>query len=234
GFQNGAAIYASDTITVNAQFVEACSQVRINQPVDQWIHNVDDGQTVPIQLIEYELSDDNLEYLHLQYKPSFTSVWRSIETLWKSTPPNPEDPQIPPGSTFMTYLWEIEELPDGPYDIRAVSHCTHTDNDYASPAVSGLVDRLRPHAFGNPQPADGVLDPNDEILIQFNEPIDPTSVSVLDFDLRAILNGAPLRHETSILLDGINDYVEVPVGTRIGAHPFSFEVWLKRLSDGQQ
>ncbi len=233
-FQNGAEIFATDTITVYAQFVPACSPVSIMQPVDQWIHNVNQGNTLPIQLRDYQVNDPNLEQLRIQYKPSFTSTWNGLTTIWKTRPSGSEDPEIPPGSSFMTYTWNIDELPDGPYDIRVVSHCTNTNNDYASPHVSGIVDRLRPHAFGNPQPADGVLDPNDEIMIQFNEPINPASVSVLDFDIRAVLNGAPLRHETSIQLDGINDHVIVPAGTRIGSHAFTFELWVRRLSNGAQ
>jgi len=232
-FQLGGQLNASDTVTLYAQFVPACSPVSVSLPVDQWIHNADDGQTITIQLSDYQLDDAGLEYLHLQYKPAYTSVWNGIESLWK-TAPSSEEMEIPAGSTQTSFIWNIEELPDGPYDIRAVSHCNNTDNDYACPKATGIIDRLRPHAFGNPQPADGVLDPNDELLIRFNEPINPASVSITDFDVRAVLNGSSLRHETSVELDGVNDYIELPVGMRIGSHPFTFEAWIKRLSTGEE
>lgn len=234
GFQNGANIYATDTVTLSAHFVPSCGPVSVRQPTDLWVHNVDDGQAVEVQLRDYRLQDANLSNIQLQYKPAYTSVWKGVETFWKTPPPGEDGPEIPPGSALFTYLWNIDELPDGPYDLRAVTHCTNTDNDYACPKVTGIVDRIRPHAFGNPQPADGVLDPNDEILIRFNEPINPASVSVVDFDVRAVLNGAPLRNETSVLLDGINDYVDIPAGMRLGQPPFSFEIWLRRLGTGAQ
>lgn len=233
-FQNGAPIYAIDTITISAQFVPACSDVNILTPVDLWVHHDADMNLMDIVISDYTLEDNNLEKLQLQYKPSYTSVWKGIESFWVNPPQGSGDPQIPPGSSLLDYTWNLEQLPDGPYDIRVVSHCTNTDNDYASPQVSGIVDRVRPHAFGNPQPADGVLDPNDEIMIQFNEPINPASIISSNFDVQAVLNGAPLRHETSIQLDGINDYVEIPQGTRIGNESFTIELWLKRLSNGDK
>jgi hypothetical protein len=56
-FQVGGLLNASDTITLHAQFVPACSPVSVSIPVDQWIHNADDGQTLTIQLDDYQLDD---------------------------------------------------------------------------------------------------------------------------------------------------------------------------------
>ncbi|HEX5112691.1 MAG TPA: LamG domain-containing protein [Saprospiraceae bacterium] len=233
-YQNSGNIYSSDTITISAHFVPACGPVTIYGPEDLFVNNAEDNSVIGIQLKDYDLSDPFLENLQLQYKPSFTSTWKGIQTLWKEVPNGSSDPQIPPGSSFMTYQWNIIELPDGPYDIRAVSHCTNTNNDYPSPTVSGTVDRIRPHAFGNPQPADGVLDPNDEILVQFNEEINPASVMTSDFDVRAVLNGSPLRHQTAVEFDGINDFIDVPTGARLTDEPFTWEAWIKRNGSGAQ
>jgi hypothetical protein len=103
---------------------------------------------------------------------------------------------------------------------------------YESPPVTGIIDRVRPHAFGNPQPADGVLDPNDDILVQFNETIDPTAISRDNFSIRGVLNGTALRHGVAVQLDGINDCIQTPAGTRVSAFPMTIEMWVRRTSNG--
>jgi hypothetical protein len=56
---------------------------------------------------------------------------------------------------------------------------------------------VNPHPFGTPSPGDGILDPNDDISIKFNETIDISSLSYApvtspstgNFDIRGVLNG---------------------------------------------
>ena len=69
------------------------------------------------------------------------------------------------------YNWDISSLEDGSYDLQLISFC-EDGTSRESAIVSGIIDRVNPYIFGQPTPADGVLSPNDEISIRFNETID--------------------------------------------------------------
>ena len=66
--------------------------------------------------------------------------------------------------------WDVSQLQDGLYKIRAKTVCRLQQYGY-SQELSGLIDRTPPVLLGSPEPADGVLDPNDQIIISFSEKI---------------------------------------------------------------
>jgi len=85
--------------------------------------------------------------------------------------------------------------------LRAVSTCVIPFNptfSQVSSVVSGTLDRVNPHPFGSPTPADGVLDPNDDISIQFNETIEAGSLTDANFQITGVLNGQELRHDIAV------------------------------------
>ncbi|HLF65305.1 MAG TPA: LamG domain-containing protein, partial [Saprospiraceae bacterium] len=230
-FQNGGNLFSADTITIGAHFVPTCSPVSIEVPDDQWILNVSDNDMYDLLVTDFDQEYSGFQRVQLQYKPTFSSDWKGIETFWKDEVPSGQNGQaIAPGAASQGYQWDVSQIADGPYNVRAVSFCLL--NMYESPAVTGIIDRMRPHAFGNPQPADGVLDPDDEIMVQFNETVDPTAISRDNFSIRGVLNGTELRHGTAVQLDGMNDCVIPPAGTRVGAHPMTIEMWVRRTSNG--
>ena len=59
---------------------------------------------------------------------------------------------------------------DGDYDIRAYTNCGQAS--VVSEVHSGHKDTRLPEPFGSPQPADGILSPNDEIQLNWTEPLD--------------------------------------------------------------
>jgi hypothetical protein len=82
--------------------------------------------------------------------------------------------------------------------------------------------------FGTPSPGDGILDPNDDISIQFNEPIDNSSLTKGNFDVRGVLNGSDVQTNTSLYFDADNDYIELPTGINLINKPFTIELMAKR------
>jgi hypothetical protein len=100
--------------------------------------------------------------------------------------------------------------------------------------MQGLADRVNPTPFGTPSPGDGILSPNDDISIQFNEPIDETTLSLSNFEIKGVLNQSDLRSNTSLYFDGNGDYVEVASGLNLQQQPFTIEFWHKRGGLGEQ
>jgi len=223
----------ADSIYISAHFIPECSDLSIAIPEDQWILNNSFNDTFPIVLNDYNINHSDLERIRLDYKPSNESTWRSIMSFWKDTSlvDDPLAIEIPRNSPQTVYEWEVGDLNDGGYDLRAVSLC---ENSLKSAEIhSGYMDRINPHAFGDPSPGDGILGPNDQILIKFNEVVDLGSITSKNFDIRGVLNGSDLRHQESIAFDGVNDYLEIPE-YNLSQRSFTLEYWAKRNSTGKQ
>jgi len=225
-----------DSAYVSAKFIPTCTKPIIYTPADKWTLNRTFQDTMPVIIYDYDYNFGGLKNITFQYKPASSSQWNILETFYK-VPEDTEDLIIPSDRSFIEYKWNMKQLVDGPYDIRAVSTCSapgYADAKVESEVNRGLADRVNPAPFGNPSPADGILSPNDEISIQFNEPVDPASLSYGNFDIRGVLNGSKLQNTASIYFDGDNDYVEVPTGLNLAKRSFSLEFWAKRGSLGPQ
>ncbi len=186
-----------------------------------------------------------LEKIGFEFKPANSSQWLQIQDFYKATSAAQAAGTntiyaIPQGQIYTQYNWTVtpQAYADGNYEIRSVSYCYNKDGSYAkvySPVHSGVMDRVNPHPFGTPTPGDGILDPNDDISIKFNEPIDISSLSYApvtstltgNFDIRGVLNGTNIRHSESLNFDGTADYAEVTGGAGLQKRPFTFEFWAK-------
>ena len=229
----------ADTVYVSAQFLPSCTDLRISAPQDQFVVNNSFDNKVEVEISDYDINYDGLEKIRLQYKPSAQSNWINLSTEWfKDTTGigNHPDPRLLPTSrAFLDYEFDLSQLIDQDYQLRAVATCDiigAADKEEFSNIVSGKVDRLNPTVFGTPSPADGVLDPNDDISIRFNETIEQGSLNSSNFSLRGVVNGAPLNHATHLEFDGQDDFVEIANGFDFHDDDFTLEFWVKRRSFG--
>src|SRR5690606_136700 len=125
----------------------------------------------------------------------------------------------------------MEQLIDQSYQLRAFASCKipgNPDKTEYSAVIGGIADRVNPHPFGTPSPADGVLDPNDDISIQFNEPIEAGALTIDNFQITGIVNGQELRHDKTIAFDGSDSYLEIANGFDFASGSFTIEFWAKR------
>ncbi len=225
-----------DSAYVSVHFIPTCTQPVIYNPGDKWTLNNSFQDTMHVIITGYDYNFGGFKNITFQYKPSSSANWNILETF-KKVPTALDDKQIPTIQPYIEYAWNMKQLVDGPYDIRAVSTCTapgYLDANKESIVNSGLADRVNPSPFGNPSPADGILSPNDEVQIQFNEPVDNASLTYQNFDIRGVLNGSALQNTASVYFDGDNDYIEIPAGLNLTKKSFSVELWVKRQSLGQQ
>lgn len=145
-------------------------------------------------------------------------------------------------SSYKTdFVWNVPQV-DGPYEIRVKSNCgEYTDPLYPSPqpvevyseSFSGLLDRIRPENFGAPQPADGLLEPNDEVKVTFNEAINEyafnSSFAATDVEVKAVKNNSEIRHDAFLNFDG-SQSMNIPTGVNIAQSSFTFETWVNLSS----
>ena len=223
-----------DTVYISAHFLPTCTDVNFTTPDDQWVLNNSFGDTMPIAIIDYNINFFDFNSIRLDYKPSAQASWIGLQTFFKDTTGMNDTTaiEIPTTSAFVLWDWMTDQNVDGDYDLRLTTECTLVDK--TSLTHSGVMDRINPHPFGTPSPADGILDPNDDIQIRFNEPIDLGSLTSLNFDLRGVINGSETNHVSNLYFDGINDDVEITAGVPVQNRDFTLEFSVKRAGLGQE
>jgi len=222
-----------DTAYISAYFIPTCSDIEIINPNDKWVVNSSFNDTLNTIFADYDINFPGLEEIKFWYKPSSESSWVGIESWYKDTSGmnDPELKLIPENDIFTLNQWNLQEVNDGYYDIKASTICRLANKE--SDIFSGTIDRINPHPFGTPSPADGILSPNDDIMIQFNEPIDFGLLNSYNFSITGVLNGTELRHDGYLYFDGVDDYVEIADGLSLNGS-FSMEFWLKRDNTGTE
>lgn len=224
----------ADSVYISARFTPACTDVALQAPELQWVANNFNENVVQAILSGYNINYFDLEHLNFQFKPSNESQWITLETFYRDTTGfnDPSKLPIASSSPVTLYNWNIDQLPDGYYDLRLKSQCVLADN--TSVIHTGIIDRINPHPFGSPSPADGILSPNDELSIRFNEPIDQGSLSFQNFDIRGVLNGTETAHAASLYFDGVDDYVEVTGGAALTNRDFTIQMAIKPTGSGER
>jgi hypothetical protein len=218
-----------DTVSISARFLPTCTGVTIKTPDDRWVVNNSFNDTLPVLIGGYNYNYGGFKAVHFQYKPAAGNVWYNEKTFFRDTPD--VNNMIPIGSPDIFYPFNLRNLTDGKYELRAVTECIapgYPNSRINSPVLQGTVDRVNPSPFGSPSPGDGILSPNDEISIKFNETIDQSTLSLSNFEVKGVLNKTNLRSNSSLYLDGDNDFAEVPVGLNLQRLPFTIELWHKR------
>ncbi|MFY0652810.1 MAG: T9SS type A sorting domain-containing protein [Cyclobacteriaceae bacterium] len=234
-----------DSQSFSVYFQPGCSDISLVSPVDQWVLNTN---TIPekfqnVVFNNYDLQNSQFKYAKFQYKASSSSLWLTNMIFY-----NPllvdqtefdelDEPKAwidVSGSTL--YQWDMSDLPDRRYDVQVVSVCELGPGQTAETPTethSGVKDTKRPVAFGAPQPADGILSANDEIMIQFDETIEAGLLTPFNFSVQGVLNSAEINHSTSVNFDGVNDYMKIADGLSLENRSFTIEFWIKRGDFGR-
>ncbi len=218
-----------ESVTLRAHFIPSCSEAEILAPLDEFVINNSFADQVPVRIGNYDINDATLEKLEVQYKSSFEAdnLWKTMDEFYVN--PVGDQKAIPTNATSTDFLWDISDrtaFPDDQYDIRVRAHCVQAIE--ASEIFSGLVDRTNPVVFGVPSPGDGILSPNDNISIRFNETINAGIIGPNNFDVRGVLNGSDLRNSTYITFDGANDELQSFNPVDLERRAFSIELWINR------
>ncbi|NBC83335.1 MAG: T9SS type A sorting domain-containing protein [Bacteroidetes bacterium] len=228
---------AIDTVTFSVHFVPSCTNVEVVRPKNQFIINTDDEHMVngvketkvPILMSGYDLNNDIFEKLNFQFKSAANPDWIKTEDFYVVA----ENDELEIPGNFTAVEWDLSGYPDGEYNLRAKTYCGTTPDGSEifdlSEVWTGVVDRKPPQVFGTPQPADGILSPDDDIIIEFNEEIYSDKLTKLEnFDIRGILNGTDLRHDVSVAFDdNTADFVRIPEGINLVGKSFTIEFWMK-------
>ncbi|NMM49539.1 LamG-like jellyroll fold domain-containing protein [Marinigracilibium pacificum] len=220
----------ADTVYLSAHFQPACSNVELEGLADNWVVNYEDDNQVAITLKGYDINHPALEKIDFQYK-SLSGNPIAVKSYFMDSLSSDytnygDQAELIDNRSEVSFIWDISELTDRTYQIRARATCTDgsvTETDY----LTGVIDRVTPVPFGTPQPSDGILNPADDISIRFNEEIESGLVKDHNISVRSILNGSDVSHATSVSFNGVNEKAKIPAIT-LNNKSFTLEYWLKR------
>ena len=167
----GGTLFRFDEKPFSVQYQVPCSEVAISVPEPNWlITSADQVEELTVILAGYDRLDENLEHLVLQYRPGTGGDWFEAAKIPKA---NLID-------DFVIIPWGINPsvIPDNQYELRAVASCGLALVPGVSPTVRGRIDREAPRVLGLPEPSDGILHPDDQIAIRFNEPINCEAINI--------------------------------------------------------
>ncbi len=146
---------------LNVEFQEPCSPIDIGFPFQDWVQTPNMGDNLTISLNSFNIEDSDLELIRVQWRRTGgDGAWVNIVDIPKAELTNPISKNI---------TWDMSELADGPYEIRAVTQCFSGLPPGISTVIKGRKETKPPKIFGKPQPSDGVLSPGDEISITFSK-----------------------------------------------------------------
>lgn len=225
----------ADTITFSAHFIPTSTEVHFKSPGDNWTLNTEcdsiDGEYyLPFTITDYDINWRGFDRIEVQYKPvSEPQQWSVLRTFYKNEEDvtDPETEEWINQNITMTANFFGDE--DQRYDIRAVSYCEYAPGamvTYESEVLSGIKDTKRPVQFGSPQPADGVLDVEDEVMLTFSEDIADGYLTANNFEVTAIKNGSAGDHSVSIQFNGTTDNAYTEFDKNLSGKSLTAEMWV--------
>lgn len=235
------------SVKIDINYIPVCAEAAVVSPGNKWTINYDSKNKLPVKINGYDVNYQGFKGIKIQYKKTneSDSDWKLLQTYYRDEDTrkraidelkedNPNAPLL--NANDFIYNWDVTKLPDDLYDLRIQSVCDGENEDvvFTSPVISGIIDRVNPSSFGAPQPSDGVLSAGDEIMLQFNEPINAGLLSPYNFDIRGVVQGGELRHPASLYFNGAKDYMEIPAGIQLNRRSFSVDFYAKRKRSGAE
>jgi hypothetical protein len=144
----------SKSVLLNAYFDSPCSNITLSAPTDGF-----SIITNTVQVIMKDYVKANLTSVSLEYSKVGTSSWSTAFT--KTAAQLSADPS----GTLVT--WNIANITDGKYNLRLKLLCS--SNVTYSQTITGVIDRVAPKLFGNPEPTDDNYVNGDQISANYNE-----------------------------------------------------------------
>ncbi|MDR0567366.1 MAG: T9SS type A sorting domain-containing protein, partial [Prevotellaceae bacterium] len=193
--------------------------------------NVAEGASVGFRIAEYDRSFRNFAAIRLQYKNVNDHTWVTLREFINDTSliPIAGNGQELIRSASITYTCDLQSLVDGEYDFRAISVALLGNDEVtaSSEEIRIIKDMKAPQLLGNASPANGILTPESEISVLFNENIRSAYVKDGNISVKAILNGHKVAHATALKLSG-GAPASTEAGIPLANRSFSLEAWFER------
>ncbi|MBR6140962.1 MAG: hypothetical protein IKQ37_04265 [Bacteroidaceae bacterium] len=213
----GDADHTTTTASFDVHFLREAGAVNISVPADKWVLNTsaqkdpDRGWYIPVTINGFDRHQHNFDHIEFQYKDTQRGddTWTNLCSYYADSTlmakANGVCEMMKPNDNIVTQFygegWEIERS----YDLRAVLFCRNGGAFLTMPSnvISGIKDTRRPQLFGTPEPKNGLLNLNDNIVFNFSEDIEYNNLSALNnFEVRGEVNNNDISENVSLQFSG--------------------------------
>ncbi|NLO70128.1 MAG: T9SS type A sorting domain-containing protein [Porphyromonadaceae bacterium] len=234
-YKNLALLFAStcdvdivDSVHINVKFVPSSSPLTLKLPTTL-INKENGNPKITYQVSDYERNFKNFASIRLQYKNENSQNWSLAHEFVnnKDLVPLTADNTEITGATF-SFDFDVKNLPDARYDVRAVavSKIGTDEITTVTPTQKVIKDVVSPQVLGAPAPVTGILTPEGEISVMFNEDILSSYITDNFITVKGVLNGHKIDHNVAAKFNGSPAYTEASVA--LADNSFTIEGWLKR------
>ncbi len=226
----------NEEVIISVHFLPSCSDLTLDRPVNNQILNIYSGDSAQFVVSEFDVNYNGFSHLVLEYKSATENAYIPFAYYYKDSTaykadagtPNEYKSLIGANDYEIRRYWKAPVM-DGNYMVRSRSVCTAgpaTTYESVSDEVMVIKDMISPVVFGTPQPADGILSIGDDLMLTFNEDIQPDYTYRIS--VQGELNGEELLHNGGLSFDGINDVMEVKQPVNLEGKSFTVEFWTLR------
>lgn len=202
----------SSEAIISAAFTPSCSDITLQ--IDDRIVNTSTGTDLNIVLKDFDKSYKNFAGILLQYKGVNELNWRMAkEFVLDSAMMKPSKGfiKIGSGDIKISYKFPMENEPDQSYQFRARTICAG-DIYNETPVITVIKDMKKPQSMGLPSPSNGILTPETEASVTFNEKIQVEKIANTDVQVWGVLNDYQQTDNVGLQFDGNQKaFTEMPI-----------------------
>lgn len=201
-----------DYADISAYFVPSCSDITMQ--IEDRIVNTQTGSDLTIVLKDFDKSYKNFGGIRLQYKGVNELNWKlAKEFVLDSTimKPSAGAAKIGSNDVSLTYKFPMKDEPDQIYEFRARTVCAG-DVYNETPVITVIKDMKTPQSMGLPSPSNGILTPETEASVTFNEKIQVEKIASTDVQVYGVLNDYLQTDNVGLQFDGNQKaFTEMPI-----------------------
>ena len=231
----------SSDIYLSVQFLPSCCDLALEKPKNNTIINLYDTGMTEFMVTEFDTSYMGFNSIVLEYASPGSNFFTPFHYFYKdslayndATGVDVSRKSVIDNTAYLLKTWQAPAL-DGNYLVRARSVCkVSPTQQYESITDEATVikDMVAPVPFGSPQPADGILSLGEDIIVRFNEDIQPNYTYRIS--VQGEINGDTLLHNYGLYFDGNDDVMEVTQPMNLAGKSFTVEFWTQRVGNPQE
>ena len=202
----------SSEALISAAFTPSCSDITLQ--IDDRIVNTSTGTDLNIVLKDFDKSYKNFAGILLQYKGVNELNWRMAKEFVLDSAimkPSKGFIKIGSGDVQIKYTFPMKDEPDQSYQFRARTICAG-DIYNETPVITVIKDMKTPQSMGLPSPSNGILTPETEASVTFNEKIQVEKIANTDVQVWGVLNDYQQTDNVGLQFDGNQKaFTEMPI-----------------------
>ncbi|QZE15921.1 T9SS type A sorting domain-containing protein [Halosquirtibacter laminarini] len=227
----------ASVISLSVHFQEACSDVSMVAPANNWIVNSHNKDGLQIKLGDFDATLSKFQKFVLQYRQGLNGEWMNIHTFFKNQEllegaklSNGMGSVIPEGASTLEYTWPIQnsERAEGNYQLRTLSYCENNISN-SSEVLDGVKKMKVPVVFGTPQPSDGILSIGESMMVSYTDDVVNGSLHATMYGmLNNTMSTAEQFHAVSLQFNGPE---VMSISNPHLKDGFAMEFWIKTNQD---